>query len=335
MNVLVTGGAGYIGSHAVLALLAAGYRPIVVDDLSTGRRAAVPAEVPLFVQTIGDREALSPIFDRHRIDAVLHFAGSIIVGESMAKPLEYYRNNVANSLAVIECAVEFKVPTFVFSSSAGVYGVPARLPIQEDAPTVPISPYGMSKLMVEQMLRDAAQAHGLNAVMLRYFNVAGADSAGRAGQAPPRATHLINVACEAAVGRRDHVPVFGDDYDTPDGTCVRDYVHVSDLADAHVGALTHLARVGGVLTFNCGYGRGASVREVLAAVERVAGKKLDIRVGPRRPGDPPTLVADTTLIKRTLGWTPSFDALDTIVASALEWERRRASEGASPRGESE
>ena len=324
MTVLVTGGAGYIGSHTVLGLRDRGEEVVVLDDLSTGVARLVPPGVELIEGDAGDAALLARLFSGRTVDAVIHFAGSIVVPESVADPLKYYRNNTANSRTLIEACVTAGVPRFIFSSTAAVYGIPDRVPVAEDAVLAPISPYGSSKLMTEWMLRDTAAAHDFSCIALRYFNVAGADPAGRSGQSTPEATHLIKVAVQAVMGTRDHVSVFGDDYDTPDGTGIRDYIHVTDLAAAHLAALDHLrggARSG---VFNCGYGRGASVREVLAAVERVSGTTLDIRNGPRRAGDPPSLVADASRLRKTLAWTPALDDLDTIVAHALDWERRLA-----------
>ncbi len=321
-TVLVTGGAGYIGSHAVLALRDAGVAVTVADDLSTGRRDAVPSDVAFINVCVGDRDRMAAIFAERRIDAVMHFAGSIVVPESVEKPLAYYRNNTANSLALIDAAVHSGVKRFIFSSTAAVYGMPEILPVNEDAPTRPINPYGASKLMTETMLRDAAAAHGLEYAVLRYFNVAGADPQGRSGQCGRTATHLIKIACQAATGQRDEIAVYGDDYPTPDGTCVRDYIHVSDLAAAHVAALQALEAGESGMTLNCGYGRGYSVREVLAAVERAHGKPLNIRIAGRRAGDPPSLIADAARIRRMLDWAPRHADLDEIVASALAWERK-------------
>jgi UDP-glucose 4-epimerase len=325
MTVLVAGGAGYIGSHVVLALRAAGRRVVVYDNLAAGSRAAVPADVPLVEGDIGDRAALAAALRAHGVDAVIHLAASIFVPESVREPQRYYRNNVANSLTLIDACLEAGVRRLVFSSTAAVYGAPDTVPIPEDLPAAPVNPYGTSKLMVEWILRDVAAAHDFHALSLRYFNVAGADAQGRAGQSTPGATHLIKVACEAAVGRRDHVMVYGEDYDTRDGTCIRDYIHVSDIAAAHVDALDHLAANDvGHLVLNCGYGRGATVHEVLDTVQRLAGTRLDIRPASRRPGDVPALVAKAERIRDLLGWRPQHDDLDTIVASALAWERKLA-----------
>ena len=320
---LVTGGAGYIGSHVVLALREAGHSVIVLDDFSTGRREAIPNGVILVEGDAGDSGITAQLFERHRVEAVIHFAGSIVVPESVRRPLDYYRNNTCASRNLLASCVVQGVRHLVFSSTAAVYGSPARVPVTEDTPTAPINPYGASKLMTEWMLRDTAAAHSLTYAALRYFNVAGADPQGRVGQSTPFATHLIKVACEAAVGRRTHVELFGDDYDTPDGTCIRDYIHVSDLADAHVKALEYLAAGRGNVVLNCGYGRGHSVREVLASVQRVA-KPFEVRRAVRRPGDAAILVADATRLRGTLQWEPRFGDLDAIVETALAWERRRA-----------
>ncbi len=325
-SILVTGGAGYIGSHAVLALLEAGRRVVVVDDLSTGRRQAVPDGVPLVEGDVGDPALIDGVIRDHGVGAVVHFAGSIVVPESVADPLKYYRNNTAASRALLEACVGGGVRHFIFSSTAAVYGLPEEVPVAEDAPTAPINPYGASKLMTEWMLRDTAAAHDFEYVALRYFNVAGADPAGRTGQSTPDATHLIKIASEAVAGLRDHIEIFGEDYDTPDGTCIRDYIHVTDLAQAHVEALGHLANGGGSLILNCGYGHGYSVREVLRAVEKAAGRRLDIRSAPRRPGDAETLVADAGEIKKRFGWSPRHDDLALIVRTAIDWERRLAAE---------
>ena len=323
-RVLVTGGAGYIGSHAVLALLDAGIGVVVLDDLSTGVRGAVPPGVPFVRGSTGDAALLAELFRRHPVSAVLHFAASLVVPESVVRPLDYWRNNVANTLALAQGCVEAGVRRFVFSSTAAVYGARPSPLVDEDTPCAPINPYGASKLAAERALADAAAAHGLSVVALRYFNVAGADPAGRAGQRRPGATHLIKVACEAALGRRPEVAVFGTDYPTPDGTGVRDYIHVTDLARAHVEALRHLMMGGGSLTLNCGYGRGHSVLEVLRAVERASGRRVPTRFAPRRAGDPPALIAHADRVREALGWRPAFDDLDRIVASALTWEGREA-----------
>ncbi|MCA0978424.1 UDP-glucose 4-epimerase GalE [Qipengyuania flava] len=321
--VLVTGGAGYIGSHAVLALKDAGWKVAVIDNLSTGFEFAIPDGVPLYRGDIADAELLARIFAEQGTKAIMHFAGSIIVPESVEQPLRYYENNTVKSRALIEAAVAGGVDHFIFSSTAATYGVPETSPVAEDSPKSPINPYGWSKLMTEQMLADAAAAHGFNFCALRYFNVAGADPEARSGQSTAGATHLIKVACEAATGKRDSVAVFGTDYDTPDGTGVRDYIHVSDLANAHVLALEALIeQPQRSLTMNCGYGRGFSVLEVLNAVDRVTNATIERRMEPRRAGDPAELVSDPGRIRATLPWRPQHDDLGTIIEHALQWERR-------------
>ena len=323
--ILVTGGAGYIGSHAVLALLDAGWPVVVLDNLVTGFRWAVPDAAAFVEGDVGDMALVARTCAEHRVGAAMHFAGSIVVPESVVDPLKYYRNNTAASRNLIEALVGAGVRHILFSSTAAVYGIPEAVPIAENSPTQPINPYGRSKLMTEQMLADVAAAHPLNFCALRYFNVAGADPAGRSGQSTAGATHLIKIAVEAVTGKRDSVAVFGTDYDTPDGTGVRDYIHVSDLADAHLAALEHLiAHPTGNLIMNCGYGRGYSVLEVLDAVDHVTGGSLIRRHEPRRAGDPDRLVADASLIRRTTGWTPKRDDLAGIVTDALAWERRLA-----------
>ncbi len=322
LTVLVTGGAGYIGSHAVLALRDQGIKTIVVDNLSTGFRWAVPEDVPLIEGDVGDLAGVSSLIQDHNVGAILHFAGSVVVPESVINPLKYYENNTAKSRALIEAAVTNGVRHFIFSSTAATYGIPDHVPVAENAPKQPINPYGMSKLMTEHMLADVARAHPINFCALRYFNVAGADPKARTGQSTAGATHLIKVAVEAALGKRDHVSVFGTDYDTPDGTGVRDYIHVSDLANAHVLALNALVEAPEAsLTMNCGYGRGFSVTEVLDAVERVAGVKINRKLEGRRAGDPDALTADNSRIRTRLPWTPAYDDLDTIVTHALAWEK--------------
>ncbi|MBS0254286.1 MAG: UDP-glucose 4-epimerase GalE [Proteobacteria bacterium] len=321
--VLVTGGAGYIGSHAVLALKDAGWPVAVVDNLTTGFRFAVPEGVPFYQGDIEDGALLARIFAEQGTRAVMHFAGSIVVPESVENPLKYYHNNTAKSRALIDAAVAAGVPHFIFSSTAATYGIPEVSPVTEETPQRPINPYGMSKLMTEIMLGDVAAAHPLNFCALRYFNVAGADPEARTGQSTAGATHLIKVAVEAALGKRGHVSVFGTDYDTPDGTGVRDYIHVSDLAAAHVLALEALiAEPARSLTMNCGYGRGFSVMEVLDAVDRVTNRKIERQIEGRRAGDPDSLISDNRRIKATLPWVPKYADLDLIVAHALAWERR-------------
>ena len=321
--VLVTGGAGYIGAHAVLALRDAGHPVAVIDNLVTGFRFAVPDGVPFYEGDIEDADLLKRIFAEQGTRAVMHFAGSVVVPESVSNPLKYYHNNTAKSRALIAAVVEAGVPHFIFSSTAATYGTPEISPVTEDTPQRPINPYGMSKLMTEAMLADVAAAHALNYCVLRYFNVAGADPQGRTGQSTAGATHLIKVAVEAALGKRASVGVFGTDFDTPDGTGVRDYIHVSDLAAAHVLALEALvADPGESLTMNCGYGRGFSVLEVLDAVDRVTNRKIVREMQGRRPGDPAALISDNSRIKATLPWVPRYDDLDTIVTHALAWERK-------------
>ena len=320
--VLVTGGAGYIGSHTVLALLDAGWPVVVIDNLVTGFRWAVP-EGAIFVEgDVGDEALVGRVLREQGIGAIMHFAGSVVVPESVADPLKYYRNNTANSAALLAAALAAGVPHFLFSSTAAIYGMPERMPVDEATPALPINPYGMSKLMTEHMLRDVAAAHPLNYCALRYFNVAGADRAGRTGQSTLGATHLIKVAVEAALGKRDHVAVFGTDYPTRDGTGIRDYIHVSDLADAHVHALEALiAEPGRSHVLNCGYGRGFTVFEVLDSVERVAGVRIDRRLEARRAGDTGEVVADNAAIVARLPWRPRFAELDGMVADAINWER--------------
>jgi UDP-glucose 4-epimerase len=323
MAILVTGGAGYIGSQTVLELVDAGEAVVVLDNLSTGFRAAVSPRAELIVGDVGNLELLASIFANNRIDAIIHFAGSIAVSESVAKPLDYYDNNTCKTRALISAAVQGGIPYFIFSSTAAVYGAGGLEPVTEDSCVRPQSPYGRSKLMSEWMLQDAAKAHALRYIILRYFNVAGADPQGRVGQATEGATHLIKVASEAALGKRQFVEVFGTDYPTPDGTCIRDYIHVKDLAVAHRLALTFLRQAGQSLIANCGYSRGYSVLEILDAVQRVNGRKLDIRLANRRLGDPAAIVADSNVARSKFGWTPQFNNLDSIVRSALNWERTR------------
>lgn len=324
-TVLVTGGAGYIGSHAALALLDAGWPVVVLDDLSTGFEWAVPEGAAFAKGDVADAALVSSLVETYRIGAIMHFAGSVVVPESVADPLRYYENNTSKNRRFIETAVRCKVPHFIFSSTAAVYGSPALLPVPETAPTVPINPYGRSKLMSELMLIDVAAAHAINFAILRYFNVAGADPKGRAGQSTRGATHLIKVAVEAAIGKRGHVDVYGVDFATPDGTGVRDYIHVSDLAAAHVAALDRL--IGAPednLLLNCGYGHGYSVRQVLDSVDRVTNRQILRRPAERRPGDPAAIIADNRRLLATLDWKPEWDDLDAIVADAVAWERRLA-----------
>jgi UDP-glucose 4-epimerase len=320
MTVLVTGGAGYIGSHTVHALVDAGERVVVLDNLSTGFASALPARMLPIVGDVGDAALVSELIEDHGVEAIIHFAGSTIVPESVADPLRYYHNNTANSRSLIEAAVKGGVRHFIFSSTAAVYGNPARMPVAEDDPTVPTSPYGWSKLMTEVMLRDTSAAHDFRHVALRYFNVAGADPQLRTGLSTPGATHLIKVAVEAALGRRARIDVFGTDYPTPDGTCIRDFIHVSDLARAHLAALNYLRADGTSTVLNCGYGRGYSVREVLGAVRRAAGRDFPVNFAARRAGDIMVSVAAASRIRELLDWTPELDDLNLIVKHALAWE---------------
>ncbi|MEJ2567139.1 MAG: UDP-glucose 4-epimerase GalE [Gammaproteobacteria bacterium] len=318
--ILVTGGAGYIGSHVVRQLGAAGYPVIVLDDLSTGfRRAVLHGE--LVEGNSGDRELVGGLIREHGIEAVLHFAAHIVVPESVADPLKYYGNNTCNTRNLLQACHDHGVKRFIFSSTAAVYGIPAGSAADEDSPLAPINPYGLSKLMSEWMLRDLAAAGDLRYVALRYFNVAGADPTARIGQSTPKATHLIKVACEHAVGKRDGVAIFGTDYPTPDGSGVRDYIHVDDLAAAHVLALRYLEQGGASQTLNCGYGHGYSVRQVLETVQKVSGMQLNIREEARRAGDPPALIAKADRIRDVLGWQPRHDDLEFIVKTALAWEK--------------
>jgi UDP-glucose 4-epimerase len=321
MTVLVTGGAGYVGSHMVLELVDAGERVVVLDNLSAGFPWAVAEGVPLIVGDTGDQTLVARLIREHDVEAIIHFAASVVVPDSVRDPLDYYRNNTVNSRALIDCALKNGIRQFIFSSTAAVYGDPVKTPAKEDSPTQPTSPYGWSKLMTEIMLRDAARAHDLSYLILRYFNVAGSDPRHRTGQSSKAATHLIKVAVEAAVGLRPKLQIFGTDYPTPDGTCIRDYIHVSDLARAHSDALRHLRSGGPSLTLNCGYGHGFSVREVIETVKRVAGVDFKVETAPRRPGDPARIVADSELARATLQWQPRFDDLATIVEHALAWER--------------
>jgi len=322
MGVLVTGGAGFIGSHMVLELLDAGEDVVVLDNLSTGFRWAVPGEANFVEGDVGDHDLVSRLFLSNSIDAIIHFAGSVVVPESVANPLGYYLNNTCKSRSLIASAVEIKVPHFIFSSTAAVYGMPKENPVAEGALLEPISPYGTSKLMTELMLRDTARAHDLRYVALRYFNVAGADPRGRGGQSTARATHLIKVACETALGERPYLEVFGTDYPTPDGTCIRDYIHVSDLVRAHLDALRYLRAGGKSEVLNCGYGSGFSVLDVIGSVKQVSQSDFAVRMGPRRAGDPAAIVAKADRISEVLGWKPRLNDLDTIVGHALAWEKR-------------
>lgn len=322
MAILVTGGAGYIGSHMVHALKDRGEEVIVLDNLSSGFRTAMPSGITLYEGDTGDAAILQKLFGENEIEAIVHFAASIVVPDSVADPLGYYRNNTSNARTLMEEAVSAKVKHFIFSSTAATYGMVGEEPVSEDKPLLPVSPYGASKMMTEIMLRDVSNAFPMSHVILRYFNVAGADPQGRTGQSTKNATHLIKVACQAALGRRKGLEVFGTDYSTRDGTCVRDYIHVSDLISAHVAALDYLRKGGASETFNCGYGQGYSVFEVIEAVKKVSGVDFPVAIAPRRAGDPPAIVAGAEKIRKTLNWSPQFADLMQIVTHALNWERK-------------
>ncbi len=320
MTVLVTGGAGYIGSHMVHALVEAGESVVVIDNLSTGFSRFLPKGVQLLVGDAANENLVESAIAAHRVESIVHFAGSVVVPDSMRDPLAYYRNNTMTTRSLLTAAVKCGVNRFIFSSTAAVYGNPDQMPVPEHAPTRPLSPYGSSKLMTEIMLRDTASAHGMNYVVLRYFNVAGADPQARMGLATVGATHLLKIAVEAATGQRAKIDVFGTDYPTPDGSCIRDFIHVSDLAQAHRSALSYLRAGGASATLNCGYGRGYSVLETIEAVRRVSGRNFAVQYAPRRPGDIMTMIADTSRIRSVLDWTPQYDDLDTIATHALAWE---------------
>ena len=322
MTTLVTGGAGYIGSHMVLELLDAGEKVVVLDNLTTGSRSAVPCGAAFVYGDAGNVELVRNVIRKHGIDAIIHFAGSVIVPDSVADPLGYYHNNTVKSRALIEAAVSTGVHKFIFSSTAAVYGMPETSPVAETAPVMPISPYGWSKLMTEQMLKDASAAHDFRFLALRYFNVAGADPLGRSGQSTPRATHLIKAACQTALGFRRELEVFGTDFKTRDGSGVRDYIQVSDLARAHSAALSHLRNGGSSGVYNCGYGKGFSVLEVIRAVKKASGSDFAVKLAGRRAGDPAEIVADSSRLSADLGWQPRFSGLDAIVEQALAWEAR-------------
>lgn len=322
MTVLVTGGAGYIGSHTVLALAEAGEDVVVIDDLSTGFSAYLPEGVPLFIGDAGDENLVEGVIAQHNIESIIHFAGSVVVPDSMRDPLGYYRNNFMTARNLLNVAVKRGINRFIFSSTAAVYGNPDQVPVPEQAPTRPLSPYGSSKLMTEIMLHDVASAYGMQYVTLRYFNVAGADPQARIGLATVGATHLLKIAVEAATGQRAKIDVFGTDYPTQDGSCIRDFIHVTDLSQAHRSALAYLRRGGASTTLNCGYGRGYSVLETIDAVRRVSGRSFAVQYAPRRPGDIMTMVADTSRIRGLLDWQPQYDDLETIAAHALAWEEK-------------
>ena len=322
MTVLVTGGAGYIGSHTVRALTDAGESVVVIDNLSTGFSQFVPEGVALFIGDAADENLVEGVISAHQVETIIHFAGSVVVPDSMRDPLAYYGNNTMTTRSLLNAAVKCGVNRFVFSSTAAVYGNPDHVPVPEHAPTRPLSPYGSSKLMTEIMLHDVAAAHGMNYVVLRYFNVAGADPQARIGLATVGATHLMKIAVEAATGQRAKIDVFGTDYPTPDGSCIRDFVHVTDLAQAHRAALSYLRGGGTSMTLNCGYGHGYSVKETIEAVRRISGRNFAVQYAPRRPGDIMTMIADTTLIRWTLNWTPQYDDLEAIAAHALKWEEK-------------
>lgn len=321
MSVLVTGGAGYIGSHMAHALVDAGEPVVVLDNLSTGFAWALPGSATLVTGDMGDEDLVGRTIREHKVEAIVHFAAKIVVPESVADPLGYYLNNTVKSRALLAAAVAGGVKHVIFSSTAAVYGEPKTMPVAEDVPLDPVSPYGRSKLMTEWMLQDVARAHPLTYVALRYFNVAGADPKGRTGQSTANATHLIKVACQAALGTRPGLEVFGTDYPTPDGSCLRDYIHVTDLAAAHLAALTHLRRGGASGVYNCGYGQGYSVLDVIDVVKRVSGVDFPVKLSPRRPGDPAAIVAKADRIRAELGWQPRLDDLETIVRHALDWEQ--------------
>jgi UDP-glucose 4-epimerase len=322
MTVLVTGGAGYIGSHMVLALKDAGESVVVIDNLSTGFSNFLPEGVPLFIGDAGDENLVEGVIEQHEVESIIHFAGSVVVPDSMRDPLGYYRNNTFTTRNLLNASVKRGIKRFIFSSTAAVYGNPDQVPVPEIAPTRPLSPYGFSKLMSEIMLHDVASAYGMDYVVLRYFNVAGADPQGRVGLATIGATHLLKIAVEAATGQRAKIDVFGTDYPTPDGSCIRDFIHVSDLAQAHRAALSYLRSGGGSVTLNCGYGRGYSVLETIEAVRRVSGRNFAVQYAPRRSGDIMTMVADTSRMRAMLDFTPQYDDLETIAAHALAWEEK-------------
>ena len=321
MKILVTGGAGYIGSHIVKALGEKGHDVVVYDNLSFGHEWAL-LYGKLVKGDLADRKLLDSVFEKERFDAVVHMAAFIVVDESIREPLKYYRNNFADVLNLIDICLKYEVDKFIFSSTAAVYGIPEKIPVTEDMPLQPINPYGASKTMVERVLNEVAAVNNFRYVALRYFNVAGADPLSRIGQAREDATHLITVSLRTALGKRDHLDIFGADYDTPDGTCVRDYIHVDDLSSAHILALQYLTAGGSSAIYNCGYGHGHSVKEVVDKVRKVTGVDFPVRYAGRRPGDPPSLVADATKIRKELGWTPEHDDLEFIISTAWDWEKK-------------
>jgi len=321
MKILVTGGAGYIGSHIVRALGEKAHDIVVYDNLSYGHEWAV-LYGKLIKGDLSDKKLLNSVFDDERPDAVIHMAALIVVDESVKEPLRYYKNNFVNALNLVETSIKHEVKRFIFSSTAAVYGIPQRVPVTEDMPLLPINPYGSSKVMVEHMLDDVAASHDFSYISLRYFNVAGADPLGRIGQAREDATHLITVSLRTALGKKSHLDIFGTDYPTGDGTCIRDYIHVDDLSNAHMLALEYLASGSSSKVFNCGYGHGYSVKEVVDKVKEVTGIDFPVRYTDRRPGDPPVLVADSTKIRKELGWTPEHDDLGYIIRTAWEWEKK-------------
>lgn len=326
-HILVTGGAGYIGSHVVLALREVGYDVVVIDDLSAGNKLLVPNDVPLVIGEVSDQNLIRNILTRYKVSSVMHFAGSIVVSESVHDPLKYYANNTDSSRRLLESCHNYGIQNFVFSSTAAVYGNPTENPVCEETALAPINPYGASKMMFERILMDTAHISEMHFAILRYFNVSGADPSGRSGQLGKNSTHLIRVSTEVALGKRDGMSVYGTDYQTPDGTCIRDFIHVSDLADAHVLALKYLSSNCKSIILNCGYGRGYSVRQVLDTVEKLAGKKINARHDARRRGDVRELVSDSQKIRKTLGWKPKYDNLDFIIQSALDWELRKEEMG--------
>jgi UDP-glucose 4-epimerase len=320
-TVMVTGGAGYIGSHAALALLESGYEVVIVDDLSTGHTELIPKDAEFIQINAGDHDLVAKVLRAYEVSSMMHFAGSIVVEESVSNPLKYYRNNTGVSQSLLHACISGGVHQFIFSSTAAVYGNPEKVPVTEEATLAPINPYGSSKAMTEQILMDLAESSPLRYIALRYFNVAGADPLRRSGQLTDNATHLIKVACETALGKRDSISVFGDDYDTSDGTCIRDYIHVSDLAAAHVSALQHLESNDECLILNCGYGNGNSVKQVLETLQEITGEALKIEQGPRRAGDAAELVADNSKLCALLNWQPQYNDLRQIITDALEWEK--------------